>query len=102
MALPLTSVELPRISVQTLAILLALRRVGESYGAQIAELTGIPASGVYRTLNHLAKRGWLTKRAEQDNPPQRPPRLYYELTVGAQFTAIATLHQLDDLAEEQT
>src|SRR5829696_2552879 len=73
---------MPRITLQTAVILLALSR-GLRHGFDIIDATGLPSGTVYPILRRLEDAGMLKSRwesAQTARDEQRPPRRYYQLT----------------------
>jgi DNA-binding PadR family transcriptional regulator len=75
-----------RLTIPTLLVLHALidldAAAKPTYGLPLCTKTGQAGGVVYKILQRLAKRGWLTTEWEKDGEvgPGRPRRRYYQFT----------------------
>jgi PadR family transcriptional regulator PadR len=87
----------PRISAQTLKVLVALlsATVPELSGAEIARTSKLPSGTLYPILLRLERLGWLESRWEIEEPSVlgRPRRRFYHATGIGLSNAKAVLNE---------
>lgn len=90
-----------RITYSTALVLQALLH-GRHHGFDIMDATGLPSGTVYPILRRLNGEGLVRSRWERDGHArreQRPPRRYYELTIGGTTVAREAATRYRSLAE---
>lgn len=78
-----------RLTYPTALVLQALLD-GHHHGFDIMEATGLPSGTVYPILRRLDSEGYVRSKWEKQavaQKEQRPPRRYYELTMGGRHLA---------------
>ena len=91
---------LPRISLPTYAVMLALAASGEDYAQSLADRVGASTRDiVHRSLDRLRLRAWATSREEGPDTrrPGSPPRVYYRLTTAGRLALADIRAQLSHL-----
>jgi PadR family transcriptional regulator, regulatory protein PadR len=63
-----------------LDVLLAATPDDPPWGYRICEATGLGSGTVYPILERLEQAGWIEGSWEVDQPEDRPPRRFYQLT----------------------
>ncbi len=76
--------ELRRVTAPTLDVLEVLLRAlvenAEAHGWEIMKTVKRSGPTVYNVLDRLEDLGWITGRWDDQSPPGRPRRRYYQLT----------------------
>ena len=88
------------LPVGTIMVLHALAR-GHRYGFDLLEQTGLTSGTVYPALERLERLGFARSRwedAERAHAEKRPPRRYYEITMGGKAELAAALERYKALA----
>lgn len=74
----------PRLTIQTLRVLAAMleRPLGEWYGLELLQQTGLKSGTIYPLLARLESAGWIASRNEEVDPRRegRPRRRMYRFT----------------------
>jgi DNA-binding PadR family transcriptional regulator len=89
-----------RLTYPTALVLQALLD-GHHHGFDIMEATGLPSGTVYPILRRLDAEGGVRSRWERDGVArreQRPPRRYYELTMGGKTLALEARERAQAMA----
>jgi DNA-binding PadR family transcriptional regulator len=89
-----------RLTYPTALVLQALLE-GHHHGFDIMDATGLPSGTVYPILRRLDAEGCVRSRWEKDGvarKEQRPPRRYYELTVGGKTIAVEARERTQAMA----